>query len=86
MPEIPVLVYDCLRLGKYLQHSVDNIARELHVTHVRQSQYLYLLGIGATLFLRGSVLLVNRPDWGLMPGWLMVFGVVVWLVVWRKTR
>ncbi|MDI8752033.1 hypothetical protein MJH54_31725, partial [Salmonella enterica subsp. enterica serovar Montevideo] len=31
MPEIPELVYDSLRQGKYLQHSVDKIARELQV-------------------------------------------------------
>ncbi|SUG85689.1 ubiquinone biosynthesis protein [Salmonella enterica subsp. enterica serovar Daytona] len=86
MPEIPELVYDSLRQGKYLQHSVDKIARELQVNHVRQSQSRYLLGIGATLLLSGSFLLVNRPEWGLMPGWLMVGGVVVWLVGWRKTR
>ncbi|WP_348251138.1 hypothetical protein, partial [Salmonella enterica] len=29
---------------------------------------------------------VNRPEWGLMPGWLMVGRLVVWLVGWRKTR
>ncbi|EDU7273253.1 ubiquinone biosynthesis regulatory protein kinase UbiB [Salmonella enterica subsp. enterica] len=86
MPEIPELLYDSLRQGKYLQHSVDKIARELQVNHVRQSQSRYLLGIGATLLLSGSFLLVNRPEWGLMPGWLMVGGVVVWLVGWRKTR
>ncbi|MDI5829440.1 hypothetical protein MJN51_32100, partial [Salmonella enterica subsp. enterica serovar Kentucky] len=37
MPEIPELVYDSLRQGKYLQHSVDKIARELQVNHVHKN-------------------------------------------------
>ena len=86
MPEIPELVYDSLRQGKYLQHSVDKIARELHANHVRQGQSRYLLGIGATLLLSGTFLLVSRPEWGLMPGWLMAGGVIAWLIGWRKMR
>ncbi|MGQ7179653.1 ubiquinone biosynthesis regulatory protein kinase UbiB, partial [Escherichia coli] len=70
MPELPELVYDSLRQGKYLQHSVDKIARELQSNHVRQGQSRYFLGIGATLVLSGTFLLVSRPEWGLMPGWL----------------
>ncbi|MHA3991749.1 hypothetical protein ACX13T_22835, partial [Salmonella enterica] len=68
------------------QHSVDKIARELQVNHVLKSQSRYLFGIGATLLLSWSFLLVNRPEWGLMPGWLRVGGVVVCLGGWRKTR
>ncbi|ENE42835.1 2-polyprenylphenol 6-hydroxylase [Escherichia coli P0304777.10] len=86
MPELPELVYDSLRQGKYLQHSVDKIARELQSNHVRQGQSRYFLGIGATLVLSGTFLLVSRPEWGLMPGWLMAGGLIAWFVGWRKTR
>jgi len=86
MPEIPELVYDSLRQSKNLQHSVDKIARELQTNHVRQGQSRYLFGIGATLLLSGTLLLINRPEWELMPAWLMAGGVVVWLAGWRKTR
>ena len=79
MPELPELVYDSLRQGKYLQHSVDKIARELQSNHVRQGQSRYFLGIGATLVLSGTFLLVSRPEWGLMPGWLMAGGLIAWL-------
>lgn len=65
MPEPPELVYDSLRQGKYLQASVDKIARELQSNHVRQGQSRYFLGIGATLVLSGTFLLVSRPEWGL---------------------
>lgn len=84
MPELPELVYDSLRQGKYLQHSVDKIARELQSNHVRQGQSRYFLGIGATLVLSGTFLLVSRPEWGLMPGWLMAGGLIAWFVGWRK--
>jgi ubiquinone biosynthesis protein len=86
MPELPELVYDSLRQGKYLQHSVDKIARELQSNHVRQGQSRYFLGIGATLVLSGTFLLVSRPEFGLMPAWLMAGGLSAWFVGWRKTR
>lgn len=84
MPELPELVYDSLRRGKYLQHSVDKIARELQSNHVRQGQSRYFLGIGATLVLSGTFLLVSRPEWGLMPGWLMAGGLIAGLSVGAK--
>ncbi|KAI3490552.1 hypothetical protein L1887_45387 [Cichorium endivia] len=74
MPEIPELVYDSLRQSKNLQHSMDKIARELQSSRVRQGQSRYLFGIGATLLLSGTLLLINRPDWQMMPAWLMAGG------------
>jgi len=53
---------------------------------VRQGQSRYLFGIGATLLLSGTLLLINRPEWGLNPGWLMAAGAMAWLIGWRKTR
>ena len=85
MPEIPELVYDSLRQGKQLQQSVDKIARELHEQRVRQGQSRYLFGIGATLLLSGTLMLVTRPDWGFIPAWVMAVGLVVWLIGWRRT-
>ncbi len=87
MPEIPELVYDSLRQSKNLQHSMDKIAHELQSSRVRQGQSRYLFGIGATLLISGTLLLINRPDWGndASPR-IMAAGVVVWLAGWRKTR
>jgi len=48
--------------------------------------HIIVTGIGATLLLSGTLLLINRPDWQMMPAWLMAGGVVVWLAGWRKTR
>ena len=86
MPEIPELIYNSLRQHKQLQHSVDKIAVELQVNHVRQGQSRYLFGMGATLILSGTLLLINRPDWEMMPAWLIAGGLVIWLIGWRKTR
>lgn len=85
MPELPELVYDSLRQGKYLQHSIDKIQRDLHQHHVRQGQSRYLFGIGATLILSGTLLLINKPEWEFMPAWLMAAGIVVWLIGWRRS-
>ena len=86
MPELPELVYDSLRQSKNLQLSMDKIAHELQSNRVRQGQSRYLFGIGATLLLSGTLLLINRPDWQMAPAWLMAAGIVVWFVGWRKTR
>ena len=86
MPELPELVYDSLRQSKNLQLSMDKIAHELQSNRVRRGQSRYLFGIGATLLLSGTLLLINRPDWQMMPARLMVAGIVVWFVGWRKTR
>lgn len=85
MPELPELVYDSLRQGKHLQHSIDKIQRDLHQHHVRQGQSRYLFGIGATLILSGTLLLINKPEWEFMPAWLMAGGIVVWLIGWRRS-
>lgn len=86
MPEIPELVYQSLQQSKQLQTSVDTIVRDMHVRHVRQGQSRYLFGIGAVLLLSGTLLFIHRPEWGMMPGWLMAGGVVTWLIGWRKTH
>lgn len=85
LPDLPELVYNNLRQGKQLQQSVDKIANELHAHRVRQGQSRYLFGVGATLLLSGTLLLINRPDWELMPAWLMAGGLVVWLIGWRRS-
>ncbi len=74
MPELPELIYNGLQHGKHLQRSVDKIASELQTNHIRQGQSRYLFAIGATLLLSGTLLLINRPDWGLHPLWLMAGG------------
>ena len=86
MPELPELVYDSLRQSKQVQASLEKLSQNLTTHHTRQGQSRYLFGIGAVLLLSGTVLLVNRPEWGLTPAWLMAGGLVVWLVGWRKTR
>ncbi len=86
MPELPELIFNGLHQGKHIQQSVDKIANELHVNHVRQGQSRYLFGIGATLLLSGTLLLIARPELGYSPVWLMAGGGLAWIVGWYKTR
>ena len=86
MPELPELVYDSLRQSKQVQASLEKLSQEMATHRTRQGQSRYLFGIGAFLLLSGTVLLIQRPEWGLTPAWLMAGGLVVWLAGWRKTR
>ncbi|MCL2893515.1 ubiquinone biosynthesis regulatory protein kinase UbiB [Brenneria tiliae] len=86
LPEIPELFYDGLRQHKILRQSVDRLAEELRAQHVRQGQSRYLLGIGATLLISGTVLLVSHVEADIVPSGLMAAGVVAWIIGWRRTR
>lgn len=85
MPELPELVYNSLSQSKHLKHSIDKIQQDLQRHHVREGQSRYLLGMGATLILSGTLLLINKPEWNMMPAWLIVAGVGVWFLGWKRT-
>ncbi|WP_224554152.1 ubiquinone biosynthesis regulatory protein kinase UbiB [Pectobacterium versatile] len=86
LPEIPELFYDGLRQNKMLKQSVDKLTHELRTQQARQGQSRYLLGIGATLLISGTLLLVSRVEADMVPAGLMAAGIVVWIVGWRRTR
>lgn len=85
MPQLPELVYDSLRQSKQLQLSVDKIAHDIHFQRVRNGRAKYLLGIGATLILSGTLFLIHKPEWEWRPVWLMAGGIIAWLIGWRRT-
>ncbi|MFE8045881.1 ubiquinone biosynthesis regulatory protein kinase UbiB [Brenneria goodwinii] len=86
LPDIPELFYDGLRQHRILRQSVDKLADELRTQHVRQGQSRYLLGIGATLLISGTVLLVSHVEADVVPSGLMAAGIVAWIIGWRRTR
>ncbi|EJS93618.1 ubiquinone biosynthesis regulatory protein kinase UbiB [Pectobacterium wasabiae] len=86
LPELPELFYDGLRQHKMLKQSVDKLAHELKTQQARQGQSRYLLGIGATLLISGTVLLVSRVEADMIPAGLMAAGIVAWIIGWRRTR
>ncbi|KGA29492.1 ubiquinone biosynthesis regulatory protein kinase UbiB [Pectobacterium odoriferum] len=86
LPEIPELFYDGLRQNKMLKQSVDKLTNELRMQQARQGQSRYLLGIGATLLISGTLLLVSRVDADMVPAGLMAAGIVAWIIGWRRTR
>lgn len=85
LPELPELFYDSLKQHKHLQRSVDRLANDLRGERVRQHQSRYLFGIGATLLLSGTVILLTRPEWDLLSAAMIAGGIVGWLIGWRKT-
>lgn len=86
LPELPELFYDSLRQHKHLRHSVDRLANDLKGERTRQHQSRYLFGVGATLLLSGTAILLSRPEWDTFSAGLMAAGVVAWLVGWRRTN
>nr|WP_024966072.1 ubiquinone biosynthesis regulatory protein kinase UbiB [Pantoea sp. IMH] len=85
LPELPELFYDSLRQHKHLQHSVDKLTTDLKNERVRHHQSRYLFGVGATLMLAGTAVLLTRPEWDLFSAVMIAGGVVTWLIGWRKT-
>ncbi|MBT9185036.1 ubiquinone biosynthesis regulatory protein kinase UbiB [Pectobacterium punjabense] len=86
LPELPELFYDGLRQHKMLKQSVDKLAHELKTQHARQGQSRYLLGIGATLLISGTLLLISGVEADMVPAGLMAAGIVAWIIGWRRTR
>ncbi|AIX75183.1 ubiquinone biosynthesis regulatory protein kinase UbiB [Pantoea sp. PSNIH4] len=85
LPELPDLFYDSMRQHKRLQHSVDRLANELSVQRERQHQSRYLFGIGATLLLSGTALLITRPGMDATPTIMIIVGLCAWLIGWRRS-
>ncbi|MFK8258877.1 ubiquinone biosynthesis regulatory protein kinase UbiB [Erwinia sp. AnSW2-5] len=86
LPELPELFYDSLRQHKHLRHSVDRLANDLKGERAKQHQSRYLFGVGATLLLSGTAILLSRPEWDMFSAGLMAAGVVAWLVGWGRTN
>lgn len=84
LPELPELFYDGLQQHKRLQQSVDQLAGQLQAQRVRQSQSRYLFGVGATLLISGTILLLGDVE--VFPPWLIASGVVAWAIGWKRTR
>jgi len=86
LPELPELFYDSLRQHKHLKHSVDRLVTELKDEKVKQHQSRYLFGVGATLLLSGTAILLSRPDWDVLSSGLLAGGIIAWLVGWNRTK
>ncbi|PKH19569.1 ubiquinone biosynthesis regulatory protein kinase UbiB [Enterobacterales bacterium CwR94] len=86
LPELPELFYDSLKQHRQLQHSVDRMTSEMRQHRQRQGQSRFLFGVGATLLLSGTAILITHPQWDWLPASLMAAGVVSWIVGWRRTN
>ncbi|MDE1475867.1 ubiquinone biosynthesis regulatory protein kinase UbiB [Xenorhabdus bovienii] len=84
LPEFPELVYGALQQHKRLQTSIDQISQQLQKQQVSQKKSLYLLGIGATLFICGSLFFMT--DQIHLSWWLMGAAVISWIFGWRRLK
>jgi ubiquinone biosynthesis protein len=82
MPELPDLVYQSLHQHKLLQYNIEKLSSQIHNQSSRQGQSRYLLGIGATLLLSGTLLLLG--DVKVYPACLMIAGAISWLIGWKR--
>lgn len=85
LPELPELFYDSLHQHKRLQHSINKLTDDLQGARSRQHQSRYLFGVGATLLLSGTGILLSRPQWDLISALMVAAGLVIWLIGWQKT-
>ncbi|CAI0940367.1 ubiquinone biosynthesis regulatory protein kinase UbiB [Serratia entomophila] len=83
LPELPELFYDSLQQHKLLQQSVDKLTGQMQAQRVRQGQSRYLFGVGATLLVSGTLLLLGQVE--VFPAWMMAAGVVCWVIGWKRT-
>ncbi|CAI1070480.1 ubiquinone biosynthesis regulatory protein kinase UbiB [Serratia entomophila] len=83
LPELPELFYDSLQQHKLLQRSVDKLTGQMQAQRVRQGQSRYLFGVGATLLVSGTLLLLGQVE--VFPAWMMAAGIVCWVIGWKRT-
>ncbi|CAI0895979.1 ubiquinone biosynthesis regulatory protein kinase UbiB [Serratia ficaria] len=83
LPELPELFYDSLQQHKLLQQSVDKLTNQMQAQRVRQGQSRYLFGVGATLLVSGTLLLLGQVE--VFPAWMMAAGIVCWVIGWKRT-
>ncbi|NIG87131.1 MAG: ubiquinone biosynthesis regulatory protein kinase UbiB [Serratia symbiotica] len=83
LPELSELFYHSLQQHKLLLQSVDKLTEQMQVQRVRQGQSRYLLGVGATLLVSGTLLLLGQV--ALFPVWIMAAGVICWVIGWQRT-
>ncbi len=83
MPELPELVYDSLRQGKYLQHVLIRLPASFsQIMYVRDNRVFSRNWRYVSI--KWHILVGQPTEWGLMPGWLMAGGLIAWFVVGAK--
>ncbi|MDR0218877.1 MAG: ubiquinone biosynthesis regulatory protein kinase UbiB [Enterobacteriaceae bacterium] len=84
LPELPELVYGTLQQHKRLQTSIEQLSQQFKQRQNNHRKSLYLLGIGATLFISGGLFFMTNQAH--LSAWLMGAGVIVWLLGWFKLK
>jgi ubiquinone biosynthesis protein len=84
MPELPELLYDTLINGKQLSHKVERFYHGYHETKKQHAKGQFLFGIGATLIVCSSILIVGSYE---VPATIAaLIGALFWLGSWLTYR
>lgn len=83
MPEIPELVYDSLKQQKNMKLTLERLTEQMGSQRVKQKQSLFLLGIGTTLFLCGSLFFVS--GFKTLFSVFISLGLIAWILGWFKS-
>ncbi|MBN6352865.1 ubiquinone biosynthesis regulatory protein kinase UbiB [Providencia alcalifaciens] len=82
MPEIPDLIYGALRQHKFLQSNIDQLTQQLKSQRNKQRKSHYLLSVGATFILCGSLFFIS--DFTRLAVVFMAAGALSWVIGWCK--
>lgn len=85
LPHLPDLIYDALQQSQRQQHQIEHLGRQLQQQHRQQGQARFLLGIGASLLLTGSLLLGSTP-WRHPAMLCMLIALLCWWRGWRRLK
>ncbi len=84
LPQLPDLLYESLQHNSASHQKMDKLSIQVSGQQIKQGQSRYLFGIGATLLVSGTVLLIAGVS--LLSRIFMVAGIVVWVAGWRRAN
>ncbi|MFP3014322.1 MAG: ubiquinone biosynthesis regulatory protein kinase UbiB [Arsenophonus sp.] len=83
IPEISDLIYGTLKQHKYLQNNIEKFSIKLEWHQLKQRQCQYLLSIGATFLLCGSLFQIF--DLKILSICFIFFGIILFIAGWYQT-
>ena len=83
MPELPELVYDSLKQHKNMKLTLEKLTEQISSQRVKQRQSYFLLGMGTTLFLCGSLFFVS--GFKTLFSVFISLGLLAWIWGWFKS-
>lgn len=84
LPALPELMYNNFKQQKF-QKNIECLLLDIKIQNALHSQSQLLFNIGTILFLSGIVLLIEKYKNELLPCWLIISGILSWIISWLRT-